>query len=99
MDLYDSRSPYKNTPVTNGYLDLLVPRPIDSEEDDIEFVVPVQYQYKPWLLAHDLYGDRRLWWVFAARNPDKLEDPISDMALGTVLRLPKSTTLARNLGL
>lgn len=28
----------------------------------------VKYQYKPWLLSHDLYGDSELWFVILLLN-------------------------------
>jgi hypothetical protein len=51
------------------------------------------------LLAFDLYGTPRLWWVFAQRNPDAIEDPIYDFAPGRTIQLPKLSNLKNDLGI
>jgi hypothetical protein len=50
-------------------------------------------------LAFDLYGDANLWWVFAARNPNVIRDPIFDFLPGVRIYIPKKTTIDRDLGL
>ena len=82
MSLYQKNSPYYTTPSTNGYLDVITPRNIIAETDDIEFVVPKDYEYRPDMLAYDLYHDVGLWWVFAARNRNVLKDPVFDLVAG-----------------
>ena len=57
------------------------------------------YAYRPDLLAFDLYGTPRLWWVFAQRNPNEIEDPIYDFKPGVTIQLPKLTTLQNDLGI
>jgi len=34
-----------------------------------------------------------LWWVFALRNPNVIEDPIFDMLTGTTIYIPKKENL------
>jgi hypothetical protein len=51
------------------------------------------------LLAYDLYTNSGLWWVFKARNPNVLDDPIFDFKAGTKIYIPKKTTLVSNLGI
>jgi len=57
------------------------------------------YTYRPDLLAHDLYDDRRLWWIFAQRNPDVIKDPVYDFVAGTEIYLPQGRYLRSRLGL
>jgi hypothetical protein len=50
-------------------------------------------------LANDLYGDPNLWWVFAARNPNMIEDPIFDFVAGRAIYIPKQETIDAALGI
>ena len=63
------------------------------------YTVTGVYQYRPDLLAYDLYGDASLWWVFAARNPNTIQDPVFDFLPGAVIYIPKKETLVATLGL
>lgn len=96
---YTAHSPYFTTSSNKGYLGLMVNRSIPKESDDIYFTITKTYEYRPDLLAHDLYGDGRLWWVFAQRNPNSITDPMNDFVEGTKIYLPKLSTLKKALGL
>jgi hypothetical protein len=96
---YTNTSPWYNTQVTNNYLDILAIRPVSAEVDDFLYKIQPQYTYRPDLLAFDLYGDPALWWVFAQRNMDVLQDPILDFVPGTKIYIPKSSSLRNVLGL
>jgi hypothetical protein len=96
---YTSTSPWFNTQVVNNYLDILSIRPVSSEVDDFLYNIQPQYTYRPDLLAFDLYGDATLWWVFAQRNMDVLQDPIFDFVPGTKIYIPKNSSLRNVLGL
>ena len=98
MANYDSTSPYFLTGYNQFYLDVMVDRPLPKESDDLSFSINLTSQYRPDLLAHDLYGDARLWWVFYQRNPNTLTKPPVDFAIGTTIYLPKITTLKSVLG-
>jgi hypothetical protein len=98
MSNYSSKSAYAKTPITDYYLDLMVNRPLPKLESDVEFVISETYKMRPDLLAHDLYGDSELWWVFAQRNPDRLKNPLIDFQAGTKIYLPKLSTLKSVLG-
>jgi hypothetical protein len=50
------------------------------------------------LLAFDLYETPTLWWVFYQRNPNTLQAPPLDFKTGTLIYLPKITTLQETLG-
>lgn len=95
-----SLSPYANTKINrNGYLEVLVPRPIPANKTDILFEITSEYTYRPDLLAHITYGRRELWWVFAQRNLDILKDPIFDFVAGTKIYLPDESALRNTLGI
>ena len=98
MARYSNTSPYFNTTENNISLDFLTPRTITAELDDISYTIDRIYAYRPDLLAYDLYGTPRLWWVFAQRNPDVIEDPIYDFSPGKVIQLPKASNLKNDLG-
>ena len=93
MANYDATSPYFDTGYSQYYLDVMVNRPFPQESDDLSFTINLTYQYRPDLLAFDLYDDARLWWVFYQRNPNTLTKPPVDFVANTVILLPKSTTL------
>ena len=90
--------PYKNTPVTNtGFLDIFKPVPIPVAGNDVLYEILPQYNYRPDLLAYDLYGKKELWWVFAQRNLDVLKDPIFDFVAGTKIYLPQGSNLRQSI--
>tara|TARA_R110000868_G_scaffold170366_1_gene405606 strand:+ start:327 stop:635 length:309 start_codon:yes stop_codon:yes gene_type:complete len=99
-NIYPKSSPYYYTDVVNArFLDVMVNRPIPAEPGDVYWEIPRVYQYRPDTLAYDLYGDSKLWWVFAQRNPDRLKDPYFDFVAGISIYLPKMTNLTQTLGL
>jgi hypothetical protein len=98
MAQYDSTSPYFTSGYSQFFLDVMVDRPIPKENDDQLFTINVTYQYRPDLLAFDLYDNASLWWVFYQRNPNTLTKPPLDFKVDTVIYLPKITTLRTVLG-
>ena len=76
MAKYSRTSPYLNTPQNDINLEPLVIRTFDIEDDDQVYTIERTYAYRPDLLAFDLYGNAKLWWVFAVRNPDIIVDPV-----------------------
>jgi len=98
MARYSTTSPYFATSESSGYLDILSPRQITMELDDQFYTIERTYAYRPDLLAYDLYGTPRLWWVFAQRNPDEIEDPIYDFKPGVTIQLPKPANISKDLG-
>tara|TARA_Y100001935_G_scaffold86130_1_gene71511 strand:- start:761 stop:1060 length:300 start_codon:yes stop_codon:yes gene_type:complete len=99
MATYSNTSPYFETDMKSTYLDVLNPRTLTAEDDDQSYTVERTYAYRPDLLAYDLYGSPRLWWVFAQRNPDQIEDPIYDFRPGVTIQLPKKENVIKDLGL
>ena len=98
MAVYDTSSPYYNTLYSQFFLDTMVNRPIPKYPDDQFFTINLTYQYRPDLLAFDLYSNSNLWWVFYQRNPNTLTKPPLDFKVGTFIYLPKITTLKSTLG-
>jgi len=99
MAEYSKLSPYYITDSKDGYLDVMTWREIPSESDDVTFTITNSYQNRPDLLAYDLYQDVNLWWVFSARNPSVIKDPIFDMVAGTKIYLPKLSSMKKTLGI
>jgi len=98
MAEYNSTSAYFLTPYSQFFLDVMVNRPIPKETDDQLFKINETYQYRPDLLAFDLYERSELWWVFYQRNPNTLTAPPWDFEAGREIYLPKITTLRTTLG-
>ena len=98
MAQYDATSPYYQTGYSQFFLETMVNRPIPKEDDDLTFTINTTYQYRPDLLAYDLYGIAGLWWVFYQRNPNTLQAPPLDFKTNTLIYLPKITTLKSALG-
>jgi hypothetical protein len=98
-NLYPATSPYNQTGIVNGnFLDIMIDRPIIKDPSDIYWTVTPTYEYRPDLLAFDMYADSRLWWVFASRNPNALKDPLFDFKIGLGIYLPKPEMLKQVLG-
>lgn len=96
---YSKTSAYYKTNMVNGqYMDIWNPRNIPKMADDVVFRINATYKHRPDLLAHDLYGDAGYWWVFAARNPNTIKDPIFDFVPGVTIYLPKKENLSKVLG-
>jgi hypothetical protein len=97
---YPKTSPYYLTNMyRNSYLDVMVNVSLSKLSDDVYWTILPVYNYRPDLLAYDLYNDSRLWWVFANRNPNVLQDPLFDFLAGVKIYLPKMDTLQRELGI
>ena len=98
MATYTNASPWSHTRQNSLYLELLEIRPVPAEDDDFRYVIENQYKHRPDLLAYDLYGNAKLWWVFVQRNMSVIKDPIYDFVPGTVIYLPKKSNLEKFLG-
>lgn len=93
---YDSSSPYYTTSFSaNGqYLGLWNFRAIPASKNDLVITISSAYHLRPDLLAHDMFGDARLWWIFAIRNPNTLaSDPLGNFTQGTQIIVPDAAAL------
>jgi hypothetical protein len=73
-------------------------RAVPAGPDDPPYVIEPQYNHRPDLLAHDIYGSSKFWWIFAQRNMDVIEDPIYDFEVGVEIFLPKPADVKSVLG-
>jgi hypothetical protein len=96
---YNKLSPYYTTNINSGYLDIINFRDIQGETDDINYEITKTYEYRPDLLAFDLYNDVNFWWVFAVRNKSIIKDPVFDFKAGVKIYLPKLSTIRTSLGI
>jgi hypothetical protein len=98
---YNPASPYSTTDIVkNTYLDVINYKVIPKYASDILYTILPQYEYRPDLLAYDLYKNSKLWWVFAGRNPNTLgADPYFYFTSGTQIYIPRYETLKNVLGL
>ena len=99
MANYNADSPFYETEMFGNYLDVIERRVISAYPSDQKLIINATYEFRPDLLANDLYDNPKLWWVFAARNPNQIKDPIWDMKRGTIIFLPKQDRLFNELGI
>lgn len=95
---YDRTSPYYNTSVVDNRLNIAQLPIIPKLLDDVLVTINATYEYRPDLLSYDLYKTSGYWWVFAARNPNVIEDPIFDFKSGIRIYIPKQTTIESIVG-
>ena len=95
---YDNDSPYGITGAYSFYLDVLEPRLIQPELNDVLHTLTAVHEFRPDLLAFDLYQNSKLWWVFQSRNPNAIEDPIFDFKTGLKFYLPSKQAIDNTLG-
>lgn len=96
---YTITSPWHLTEINDIHLETLTIRPVPVHPEDYLYTVEPQYNHRPDLLAHDLYDNAKLWWVFAQRNMDVLKDPIFDLEPGVEIYIPRGPELRELLGL
>ena len=87
---YRTDSVYRKTPVVNNkYLGIWNPGNLDVNNTLTTTVtLAPKHEYRPDVLAYELYGNAKLWWIFAQFNPDELVDPIMDFTAGKTLTVP-----------
>lgn len=96
---YSRTSPYANTDVFGFFLDVANIPSIPIDSNDVAYEIDAIYKNRPDLLAYDLYGDSGLWWVFAVRNPNVIQDPVFDFEPGITIYVPQKQNLTNALGL
>ena len=87
---YKNNSVYKNTKLRKYYLDIFEPPIITNLENYNTITLESRYNYRPDLLAYDLYGQSELWWIFTFYNRDTIKNPIYDFKSGTQIKIPKN---------
>jgi hypothetical protein len=96
---YSRHSPYFNNETFGMFLDVATLPSIPYDPTDVVYEIDPIYKHRPDLLAYDLYNNSALWWVFAARNPNTMKDPIFDFLPGSTIYVPKKATLTATLGI
>lgn len=96
---YSKTSPYYGTPLWGKFLDVWAGKTVTPDVTDQPYQISSAYNFRPDLLAYDLYSDANLWWVFAARNPDQFPDPLMNFTTGVVMFVPTLTVVKSSLGL
>ncbi|VVC05053.1 Uncharacterised protein [uncultured archaeon] len=101
MAAYSSYSLYYNTPLdSQGRLGIWIPRTIPVSSSDSVLTLSPAYNLRPDLLANDLYGDSRLWWIFSQRNPNALaSDPLGKFVTGLKIYVPTVANIKSMLGI
>jgi hypothetical protein len=94
MAKYKRNSNLRATPSNNRNLDLYVPPLTPDFTQTTKFEIDQKYHKRPDLLAYNLYGDAKFWWVFALYNRNQLLDPINDFTLGTLIFVPNRNYIA-----
>jgi hypothetical protein len=87
---YSQTSNYAQTGINQKYLELYNP-PVTSDNLDAsrrKLIIQPKYDRRPDLLAYDLYGSARLWWVFVHYNRNIIKDPIMDFTSGKTIEVP-----------
>jgi hypothetical protein len=89
---YNNSSNYSTTGLNRRNLDLYNPKisADNLDEETLTIIVQNKFDKRPDLLAFELYGSARLWWVFTHYNRDKLKDPIFDFKAGIKIVVPKT---------
>ena len=87
-------SPYFKTKIIDDYRDILQMPSMPMDDNDEYYTIESKFDRRPDLLAYSLYGNTRLWWVFARRNMNDIKDPIKDFRAGVTIRIPSADALS-----
>lgn len=89
--VYKPHSNYIDTNLNKKYLELYVP-PFTRDtltEETKKIIIGDRYDRRPDLMAHELFGNSNVWWIFAHFNREQLVDPINDFVAGLEIVIPK----------
>lgn len=95
MAQYSSTSPYSQTSLNSQYLDVANLPQVPLDGDEVTVTLPARYARRPDLMSFELYGTSKLWWVFAAVNPDSFTDPVYDFEEGITVVIPSLASVKR----
>mgnify|MGYP001601326517 CR=1 FL=1 len=68
---------------------------VPASVDDEEYIIELIFENRPDLLAYEVYGNSRLWWIIVMRNLNVIKDPLRDFRAGTTIQLPNPETVRR----
>lgn len=94
MANYASSSNYSATTQNLKFLEIYQPKITNAKLSDNAKLVRIgnRYHRRPDLLAFDMYGNARYWWIFVHYNRDKLRDPINDFVAGLEIKVPSKSS-------
>ena len=82
-----------NTPIKDGVRGHWVPTMTPDFFNAADMIIQQKHHRRPDLLAHELYGNSKFWWVFALYNRNELRDPIWDFEQGMKIKVPARSTV------
>jgi len=87
--MYKNNSPWSKTNIIDdSILDLITFRNLYPDPFDEVYTIPTEFDERPDLCSYQMYGTAKYWWIFAARNPNDIIDPIRDFSAGIKIRIP-----------
>jgi len=87
--MYKNNSPWSKTNIIDdSILDLITFRNLYPDPFDEVYTIPTDFDERPDLCSYQMYGTAKYWWIFAARNPNDIIDPIRDFSAGIKIRIP-----------
>ena len=87
--MYKKNSPWSKTNIIDdSILDIITYRSLYPDPYDVEYTIPAEYDERPDLCSYEMYGTAKYWWIFSARNPNSIIDPIREFSAGTIIRIP-----------
>ena len=93
--MYKENSPWnKTTIIDNTVLDIMKKRYIFKDPYDEDYIIPQEFDERPDLCSYNHYGTAKYWWIYAARNPDILIDPIRDFSAGRTIKIPSEDNIS-----
>ena len=92
MSIYRSDSHLANTKVNGKFTELYEPGNELFNTGNKEHTIESKHHKRPDLLAFELYGNQRLWWIFMHFNPNIIKDPITDFTSGKTILVPQDRT-------
>jgi len=97
---YRSLKVYQDDDPTFGaveFFEHLPVRKIPHHQEDRIHVVRLDQEHRLDLVSWDYYGSVLWWWVIYLAQDPPLEDPIKDIVVGTMLRIPYLPSLLATL--
>ena len=85
---YKRTSNLRATPIINGYTDIYRPALVPDFDRTKIVVLTQRFDRRPDLLAYELYGEAKFWWLFPLYNKNAILDPINDFVTGLSIYVP-----------
>tara|TARA_B100000965_G_scaffold238991_1_gene200353 strand:+ start:2299 stop:2592 length:294 start_codon:yes stop_codon:yes gene_type:complete len=86
--MYRGDSHLAHTKINAKFTELYEPGNELFSTEQVEHTIESKHNKRPDLLAYELYGNQRLWWIFMHFNPNIIKDPIMDFNSGKTILVP-----------